>query len=561
MTTFVGNLVPSGEYTNEPTNPDFGTLAEPDYLLIWLGSTFVGGTHADHQPIAEPADPQVGNEMWSFGFLHWYNHLHVEPLRIDLGNLISVQQRAIAVFNGYFVARVLNDVVPANDTGLTLTEPAATPFAMTPLEELTYLLSISVEGPAIVDASYTFDFDVIDFVVEVTGVRIVAWSWEPNWINSVIERLAWKTDVIPAFDGSEQRRALLAGPRCEWEFTFDVQTAQRRLFENVVYGWGALIWALPIWIDVEPLVDVLVGGSSFIPIADTEGRDFHEEGIGVVLGTDGTFESFEVLLVDPDGIHLVNPIVSTWPTGSRVYPARTARLLDPRSTARFTRNYARGLARFKTVEEIERTALDEELYRGLPVMVREPNWREAPEIDYKRKLATLDFGYGQDDQVDEAGIPLPAQTVRWTMLDRTEANYFRQWIYARQGRFKAVWIPTWSDDLVLADLITASQLNMDVQACGLTYFAKGDVHRRDIRIQLIDGTVFYRRVEGFVVVDTATERMTMNAVLGQQVLPEQVERISWLYCARLDSDQIELSWATPAIAEAMLIFKGPRNEF
>lgn len=563
MTDFAGNILGTVIYTAEPTNPGLGDLTEPDYLEAYTATAAgLAGVLANTQPVTENAAAMQGNHLKLFGFLDWYERIHVYPLELDLGNIVSVQQREIVTWNAYFVERTLNDVVPLNDEGLTLTEPGATPLVYAPLQQYDFTLQIDTEGPAVVDATYTFDFDVIDYEVHVTGVRIVAWKWEPNWINPVIERLEWSTDVMAAYDGSEQRRSLRGWPRQQWEFTFDLADEVRREFENIMYAWGGRVWALPVWIDLDVLEQDLSAGAVTIPIAGgTTDRDYHEEGLGVIIAPDGTYESFEVTAVGANSVDIVTPLVAAYPTGSRIYPARTARLQDPRATARYHRNYARGLALLRTVEQIEREELTETLYREHPVMERAPNWREAPEIDYARKLATLDFGYGQDRIQDEAELALPVHSFRWTMLDRDEADYFRKWLYARKGRCKGVWLPTWSDDLVLVDTITTSELNIDVRACGLTYFAQGDVHRRDIRIELTDGTVYYRRVTGFVVVDANTERMTMNALLPQQVDPEEVERISWMHYVRLDTDTIELAWSSPAHAEATLIFRGPRNDF
>lgn len=564
MADFAGNILAGAFYTAEPTNPDIGQLTEPDYLETYPASAILSaGTLTNTQPVTEQALNVTGNHLKHFGFLDWYERIHVYPLALDLGNIISVQQREIVTWNAFFVERTLLDVIPLNDEGLTMTEPGGgTPLVYLPLQQWDFTLTIDTDGPAVVDATYTFDFDVVDYDVTVIGIRIVAWHWEPNWLNPVIERFEFTTDVMSAYDGSEQRRALRGAPRKQWEFTFDIKDDVRRDFENVMYAWGARTWAMPIWIDIDELQAPVASGSSTIPLpGGTDGRDYHIEGIGVIIAPDGTYESFEVTAVDANSIDIQTPLVENYPIGSRVYPARTARLQDPRATARFHRNYARGLARFRGLEEVERDALSETLYRSKPVMEREPNWRDAPDIDYARKISTMDFGYGRDRVVDEAELALPVHSFRWTMLDREECDYFRQWLYARMGRCKGIWLPTWSDDLILVDTITASELNIDVTACGLTYYAAGDVHRRDIRIQLTDGTIFYRRVSGFVIVDDNTERMTMNAVLGVQVEPEEVERISWMHYVRLDTDSIELTWATPAHAEATLVFRGPRNDF
>lgn len=563
MPDYAGNILGTIIYTAEPTNPDIGNEVEPDHLLVYDVPPVAGaGVKANTQPVTENELALTGNVLKQFGFLDWYERIHVYPLEISLGNVVSVQQREIVTWNAYFVAHTLNDVVPANDDGLTLTEPGTTPLVYAPLQQLDFILQITTDGPPLVDATYTFDFDVIDYEVHVTGVRIVAWKWEPNWINPVIERLEWTTDVMAAYDGSEQRRSLRGGPRQQWEFTFDLQDDVRREFENIIYAWGGRIWALPVWIDLDILDQDISAGSTTVPIAGgTTNRDFHIDGLGVIIAPDGIYESFEVTAVAADSVDIRTPLVSPFPAGSRIYPARTARLQDPRATARYHRNYARGLAQMRTVEQIERQELDEALYREHPVMEREPNWRDAPEIDYARKLATLDFGYGQDRVQDESELALPTHSFRWTMLDRDEADYFRSWLYARKGRCKGIWLPTWSDDLILAGTITTAELNIDIQACGLTFFAQADVHRRDIRIELTDGTIYYRRVTAFVVVDANTERMTMNQLLPQQVEPADVERISWMHYVRMDTDTIELAWSTPAQCEATLVFRGPRNDF
>lgn len=561
MTTFAGNILASAIYTAEPSNPDIGQQVEPDYLLAYLQSTTFEGSKQSNQPVAEIPVTRAGNTLKQFGFLDWYERIHVYPLSLDLGNIISVQQRTVVTWNAFFVERTLNDVIPLNDEGLTLTEPGGgTPLTYLPLQQWDFILQIDTDGPAVVDASYTFDFDVIDYELTVIGIRIVAWQWDANWLNPVIERFEFNTDVMAAYDGSEQRRALRGAPRSQWEFTFDIADDKRREFENIMYAWGGRVWAMPVWIDIDILESPIASGSSTIPCTTVD-RDYHEDGIGVIIAPDGTYESFEVTAVNADSVDIQTPLVENYPIGSRVYPARTARLMDPRATARFHRNYARGLARFRTVEEIEREALTETLYREHPVMEREPNWREAPDIDYARKLATMDFGYGRDRVVDEAELALPVHSFRWTMLDRDEADYFRKWLYARQGRCKGIWLPTWSDDLVLVDTITTTELNIDVEACGLTYYAQGDVHRRDIRMELANGNIYYRRVSGFAIVDDNTERMTMNTTLPEQVEPADVKRISWMHYVRLDTDTIELAWSTPATAEVTLIFRGPRNEF
>lgn len=541
-------------------NPDFGQLTEPDYTQGWLHTFYAGGPKTDTQPVDEPAEARFGNQIRMFAFLDFYNRIHITPLSIELGNIVSTQERDISVWNAFFVPRTLNAIAQNGFEGLALTEPAATPLVYGPLQERIYTLTVSTEGPPTVAASMVFDFDNIDITVPISGVRIVAWVWEANWEQPVVESASWTTDVIEAESGSEQRRQLQGGARITWEFQFNIRQEQRRLFENVLYAWGARIWALPIWQDLQHLNVAVSDGADVIP-AETDGYDFREDGLAILIGPGGRYESIEVAEISPTQLTIHRPLASAWPRGTRLYPARSARLLDPRSFTRPHRNYALGVARFKSVEEINVPELtDEHVYRGYPVMGVDPNWREAPEIDYQRKLIEREFGTGRDDVRDVAQIPLPVSSWRWTAPDREACVYMKRWLWTRRGRQRALWVPTFAEDLVLVSTVSPSSSLLVVQACGLVTFAQGNVHRRDVRIKLIDGTVFYRRVSDFVTIDENLERVTINAPLNREVTPQQVEAISWLLLMRMDSDTPEIAWYSAGVAETTLIMKAPRND-
>jgi hypothetical protein len=542
-------------------NPDFGQLVEPDFTIA-NAHTFPAfdGVKVDMQPVQEPAEARApGSHLHMFAFLDFYNRIHVTPLSISLGNIVSNQERDISVWNAYFEPHTLEDIETTAFDGLTLSEPAPTPLVYGPLQERIYTLSVITQGPPTVEAELLFEFDSIDIVVPITGVRIVAWTWEANWQQPVVEKPEWVTDVIESENGNEQRRQLRAAPRVTWEFQFDIEGDQRRFFENVIYAWGARVWAVPVMQDLQYLTQGVAAGLDVIP-AQTEGYDFREDGLAILI-YNGKYESIEVQSITPTQLTIHRPLAFTWPRGTRLYPARSARMLDPRAFGRPHRNYVQGTARFKSVEEIALPELtDEHVYRGYPVMAVAPNWRDAPEIDYRRKLIERSFGTGQDDIRDIADIPLPVQTWRWTALSRADAVYMKRWLWTRRGRARAIWVPTFAEDMVLLSTISISSSLMVLKAAGLVHFAAGGVHRRDVRIKLHDGTVFYRRLSDFVTIDDESERVTMNAPLGREVRPDEIEAISWLTLLRLDTDGPEIAWQTAGVAETTIIMKGPRND-
>lgn len=561
MTTFTAYETVGGISVSDPTNPALGGKdTNGTTAQSVLASNAEAGTHADQfPPSPQPLDSQTGVVVEAYGFLHWYNRIHVTPLTIALGNLVSSQVREVSIFSSYFVPRTLNDVTLANGDGLVLTEPEATPLVLSPWEELIYELAISTDGPPTIDATLTFDVDVRDIVVSITGVRIVPWHVAPNWLDPVRESLTWLTDVQRVEAGYEQRVCLREGPRQSWEFTFDCDGRLRRILENEIYAWGARIWVLPIWPDLEELSSAALAGATNIPLT-TATRDYHEGGLGLLLSADGlSFESFEVATVNADSIDLERPLANAWPRGTACYPARQARLTGAQGVRRFTTSLATGSAKFETIEQITRSFDAEPLYRGLPILELEPNWRENPELEYRRQLEILDNLIGEQLVQDRSGLAEPAQSVLWSAFTRAEIDELRKFLYARRGRWRGIWVPTFASDLKLATTIAASAVNIDVESCGLVQYVDGDVGRRDIRIELVDGTIYYRRVSAFSTVDADTERMTINTALGAIVTAAQVARISWLMFARLDADSIDIEWSSASVAEASLTLTGPRN--
>ena len=488
----------------------------------------------------------------------FYDRIWRIPVSIAFGYVPTRTSREVWFWNAFYRQSVMLDSITETDAdGLTL-NAEATPATYLPSEYRRYTIDAFPEGPPNIDATYTFVFGSISVALPVTGIRVVPWTYEPNWINPVLERAAWLTDVQENHDGSEQRRQIRGGARVNWEFTYDVDDDRRRTIENELAAFGGRIWSLPVFTDEQRISAPLSAGAAIIP-ADTDGLDFHAGGLGMLLGPDGRNEAFRIFGVGSQSIELDSPLELAWPANSKLFPARAAWMLDDRGYDRHTREYVRGLARFQTVEEVDADELAETLYRGRPVLTVEPNWRTLPSINLARKLERLDFEVGRAFVYDDAGIVLPEMRVLWSALDRDTAVYLHRFIWSRRGRQKSVWVPTWSNDFRVLEYEDGTG-RLDVAFA--RYFDSGvpGVHKQDIRIQLVDGSVFYRRI-ATATVETAdtVERFTLDSPIGRNLLPADFDRISWLHLMRLDQDAVELAWQTLAVVETVLSFKGPKH--
>lgn len=504
---------------------------------------------------------QAGDQQPMFGG-DFYDRFHVSALAFDLGNLVGDQVRTVTVWNAYRRARMLDALIEVNADGITVSGQPAPPLQFAPQQERTYTLTVSVDGPPVIEATITFDFDEgQSLTVSLTGQRVTPWAWAPNWEPGMLERLEWRTDVLQSYRGEEQARSLRLSPRQIVEFSVLVDGKERRHMEAAVWNWGARVWAVPLWWDGLELAAPLASGATSIPL-DASLRDFRAGTLALLLGA--TAREYEVVEIDEIGagsIALVRPTARAWPTGSRLYPARTARLDGSATLGRFTGRASETRIRFEMVESAEWTAAHPAAaHRGYPVWEDRPNWTEDPEMVIERKLEVFDPQVGPIAVDDEAQMPLTAQRMQWLFDGRAEIDRFRKRMFALRGKQGRVWVPTWTEDFVPVGAIGAAALALDVEWCGYTLYQQGAVNRSDIRIELTTGEVFYRRITGSSEIDQETERLQLDSALGITVQPDDILLVSFLSLCRLESDAVELAWFTGEAVESATTLRSLRHD-
>ncbi|MEN1720224.1 hypothetical protein AAIH56_35680, partial [Pseudomonas aeruginosa] len=93
------------------------------------------------------------------------------------------------------------------------------------------------------------------------------------------------TNILQSESAVTQRRAMRLAPRREFEANMYAVDRERQLLDMTLFGWGARIWALPIWPDVQLLQEPLAAGSLNIPCG-TAGLDFRDGGLAMLRGED-----------------------------------------------------------------------------------------------------------------------------------------------------------------------------------------------------------------------------------------------------------------------------------
>ena len=509
------------------------------------------------------ADRRVGAPQAMFGD-DFFDRIHVEPRVLNLGNVSSVQQRAIRVWNAYRArALTLTAAALTGGEGIVLTAPGVPPLPFSPMSERTWQVAVGTDGPPVIAATLAFQFDGFGQIpVVITGQRIVAWAFVPDWSRGVLERLAWKTDILTSPLASEQRRGLRSAPRRSFDATIIVDGRERVLLDLAVFGWGGRTWALPIWPDGQWLAQDHALGVRAIA-CDPTLRDFRVGGLVQLRGrTAFDVEVAEVEAIGAATITLRHPTTRAWPRGSRLYPVRTARLTEPPKSTRLSDQAASVGVRFDVVEACDWPSVsDAPMYRGHPVLERRPDESETLSDGWQRVLLTLDNEFGRPFLLDPADWAATMQTHRWRMHGRPERAAVRSWLYTLRGRQRAVWRPTHADDLALQATVAGTATALDVAHVGLARFAGLRPGRRDLRIELRSGVALHRRITAAVALDDDIERLTLDAALGVDVRPRDVRRISFMALSRGDSDEVEIDHHTDSdgSADASIVLRAVRD--
>ncbi|MFT0531600.1 hypothetical protein ACMHYJ_02025 [Castellaniella hirudinis] len=388
------------------------------------------------------------------------------------------------------------------------------------------------------------------------------WPISPDWADGVLERLEFLTDVHQSPVGAEQRRALRIAPRRSFEFSVVAEGAERTILDIALTGVGSYPVLLPLYHDAADLAVELPPGATFLP-ADTVQREFRS-GLALLqtpVGSGASRMRYEVVMATAGagGLALANPTRLHWWPGTRVYPIVRARVVGDVQISRVTSRVSQAQLRFDVIDPLDWSdSFPGEVRDGRLVWTVAPNERDALRVDFHRLQSVFDHELGPAQITDTGTSAWLRQQYRFTLEGRAERNRFRQLLYSLRGKQRALWLPTFSDDLIIAQDVALADEGIYVERCGYTQYitAPGQHARRDIRIVLHDGRVFHRRIVAARIEEAADREWLGLDITLPTLAAANVQRIEFLAPMRMDQDSTELHHITDAdgVAESVVTF-------
>lgn len=556
--------------TQSPLNPDYNPNISYDF------KSFIGETWFPyHNSIISRIPVSIltthypveanGREIQFFKtpsyFDDYYNRIHIAPSTLELGNVASEQVSTVNVWNAYLVSKTLQNI-DGQQEGLNVSGQATAPLPFTALQERTWNINILPDGPSTIDINLVWQFGTDQAVLHITGTRIVVFSWLVDWSKPVSESLQWLTDILQSTTGYEQRRSLRLTPRINYQAEFLIYDAERQYFDLAMIGWGAKTFALPVW-NQQQWLKTAHNIGALILYCDTTHRNFRANRLAILRGqTAFENETVEIETVLADRLILKRPLQKSWVKGTCLSPAVTAQLSNPPNLIKRTDRMMRTSVALTVTEAVDHSELlPATMYRNYPVLEEKPNEQNDLTHSYERLLSQLDNKTGLPLQKDIGQSAFGLYQYDWMTYGRVQQANLRALFYALRGSQKAIWLPTFSNDLTVKAVITASSQSIDVQWCGYARFAQKQFGRQDIQITLKNQTVLYRRITSATEVSNTIERLAVDQTFPNQINMTDIVNISFISLCRLSNDTLTFEHINDSdgIAKASVTWRGVRE--
>lgn len=531
--------------------PQTHSIGYPYPYTLHLVSDGLTGTKNDTQPIADEA-----KNAWQ-GFFYagvngqfLYDRIIVDPSVLQLGNLVSAQVRQVSVWNGFFTSKTVSDFVENEAEGITVVEPDSVPYVLAPFQEVFYEFQVSLDGPASVNASYTITIDGDDYTITITGSRVVLWPFAPNWQSTVNESLEWLTQIYTAHNGSEQRYQLRSKPRRRLEYDLWVRNEEAQRFDNMIWGWQNRAFAVPLWQYKCKLTAEALPGASSLSL-NTSSAGFTVGQTAVLLRSPDYYEVVEIDSVTSNSLGLSRPLQLSWSAGDLVYPVMIGNFESNVPVTRLTSDKLTSRVLFlgdpQQTEAFIPVGGATNTYNGKEIIVVQPDWSGGIDNSSTYESALVDSSTGMLSRSTTHDTPMQLKRFRWLLKNRAAVESFRAFLGRLKGRNRAVYIPSWHEDLTLISDIGVSDVSITVRDVQFFNLVGSDPARGHLMIRDRSGNKFFRPMEN---IGKSGDDLSINigTSLGQAVSVAQCKSISLVVLYRLASDRVTIQWHTNEVA-------------
>lgn len=402
----------------------------------------------------------------------------------------------------------------------------------------------------------------------------------------ISEKISFLTNILTAWDGSEQRQALRREPRryVSYDYTgMDAEQSER--LRALIYHAQSTAISFPLWHAAAELPDNASSGQHDIVIPreylwcyrnigsvalwldDVRGGSVYDLkyitatgllGLTGELGKEWkaidtmVMPVFQGVLAMDDSFTSRTDIVSEMTLNFELLQNQNAPPFFPKQydveydeEIPTTWGYQRGLPA---------------LYKGVEVWRYEPQWADNLDGKFTKNANRIDYDTGVFKFDPKSYNPSETREITYALKSRAMINNLARFFYRHKGAWKSFWAPTWICDMELLESVAAGSMQMNVKMLWYWKYYNKSGRRKKIVVFFKDGTCQILSISGYSRDQFNTYGVVfLEEPLKKEIVRERVLMISFFCRYRFASDDLLIDYETSRVATASITLKEVDN--
>jgi len=373
---------------------------------------------------------------------------------------------------------------------------------------------------------------------------MAVWPYIPQ--RGITETLEWLTDVIRCRT-EEYRACLRAEPRQEFTFRYQMTPTQFGKAKELAKETGGSNIYLPVWTEMTEVGRIAAHQVS-LPV-DGSHACYSDGGKLFVWDDDEHCEIVTISTVG-EGVINLNPWVVVAYDNACVMPLRVATFAQEFEADRDeVGTIIKTTARFSVVATEDLSAesgLTYQDFGGHPLVTDRPELAAGSVSEqFTREVDTLDSWSGVVWKWNIWGHPIQTSKLAWYLATKEALWDFRIWLHHIKGRWKGLWVSSWSADLTVVQ--TVAEGAYQVIIADIDYWNHYPPNATFV-IRKTDGTCVPVTVTACAAGDPGEQVLTITESVSPAIPVASIDKMSRLVFSRFDSDRIEIQHRVGAAA-------------
>jgi len=495
------------------------------------------------------------NDYPTFLYGRWIVEQNAEFLAgytIPLGVVAAKDQVVYQLWNAFDYKPTVTSITVDPDPNLSFGIDGldvGTPIL--PYSETNVTFTILGTAPPLFSVEVTVGFDIgPDLVLTVEGQVGVLMPFRPQ--SKVTEKLDFKTNIITARNGLEQRLSYRKHPRQAFVYKYEFADEHiNMVLRNNIEAQAGSAYLVPVWAEQRPALPI--DALDLTISCSTEFADFRIGGSVFIYQDDYTFETAAIVTITPTELTVSLPLKKSYvrPVVMPLDACWSNNRLKGNQVANGPVEYT---VEFRVIDNVSLTPPTFPVeYNGVPV-ITDGGWFSGRSQRRTTDAGTfsLDNKSGVFSMIRKWNIPKNSFEYGYHAQTQEQVWDVRRFLHFLNGMQKTVWMPSMDNDFTQTQTTVTGAGTITVR--NDSYTQTWGTRNYTDHIAIYDGTnFFFREIIETTELSETEELLTLDSGFGTGYNPGEL-KIMRMPLVRLLSEKLKLKWSRAGQADIPLTF-------